>query len=397
MRAAARPFAIVASWARSAGLIAALASTSTSLAQTTTGPFTVETSAAECSACHREPFTEWSTGTASHATTDPMAVESGGTVRASVHTLAYQDAVFRDEAAAMGDPYVCERCHVPSSAFYASQTRGVYAPSSRRPDAPNAMEGVTCVSCHVDTAGAIRIPAITPAAGAEAPPHPLVADPWMGTSAFCGTCHQDTVWGSLTSTFQEWQQGAFAARTCQSCHMMGQEHVWPGGHSSKGRKSGLALVVPTTASSGSVLAVSVRNLHAGHNVPTGDTFRAFQLRVSVKDSAGKEVVNKAVAVAPAIQTPFFVGEEVRPRMDPVPASGARPLELGVLPAGTYTVTTTLTYQITREVVLKYPQKSVTVTPTPELAVGTWSDRLSVCAPGAPCTPATVLHDPGTGF
>lgn len=382
------------------GLIVALGAPTAAFAQSLS--FTQETPSATCGQCHQEQYAQWSTGSAEGKTTDAMAVVGGGTARASVHALTWQDALFRDEAAAMGDPTMCQRCHLPTTAFDAGHSRGIYAPVSRGTNAANAADGVACVTCHLGNDGIIHV-----AEGARSglrhtgriaeDEHEVRDDPWMGTSEFCATCHQDRVFGSFTDTFAEWESGPLTNKTCQDCHMQDEGHAWPGGHSPQVRAAGLAVAVPTAGTTGATFRVGLRNLHAGHNAPTGDTFRSYLVRVTVKDGAGAVVVSKDVGVAPPIQTPIFSAIEVRDRLDPVPAGGERQLDLGVLPAGTYTVTTALSYQLTREVTLQYPRKQVPVEPSPELAVGTWTDRLTVCASASPCAAATILHDPGQGF
>ena len=99
-------------------------------------------------------------------------------------------------------------------------------------------------------------------------------------------------------------------------------------------------------------------------------------------------------MAAEIRTPIFYAEEVRTRLDPVSVHGAREMALDSLPAGSYTLTTELSYQLTREVTLQYRRKSEHVEPSPELAIGSWTDALTICPSASPCAEATTVHDPG---
>lgn len=77
--------------------------------------------------------------------------------------------------------------------------------------------------------------------------HELAQDPELGTSAFCGQCHQvtnpdrllrddagmETTFAfPLDTTYEEWERSAFAtagpdARSCQDCHMIRKAGSWP--------------------------------------------------------------------------------------------------------------------------------------------------------------------------
>lgn len=355
--------------------------------------FTAHTSANECAECHNSQPNQWSTGAGQ---VDPIAVVGGGTATASIHALAWQDALFREESSSMGNPGMCQRCHIPTSAFDAHRSQLVYAPNSRGEGAPNASEGVTCVSCHLGADGLIHAPDDDrrEARIAEEDEHEVVRDPWMATAEFCATCHNDPVFGSFTRTYDEWADAPLNNKPCQSCHMYNGSHVWPGGHSASKREDGLVVEVPTRANEGDQLSLSLQNTRAGHNVPTGDTFRSYIVRVTITGANGQVVAEREAGVAAEIRTPIFYAEEVRTRLDPVSVHGAREMALDSLPAGSYTLTTELSYQLTREVTLQYRRKSEHVEPSPELAIGSWTDALTICPSASPCAEATTVHDPG---
>jgi hypothetical protein len=275
--------------------------------------------AAACGECHPDHAAEW---------------------RTSMHAYAMVDPVFQALTAVRqadldgAEDLFCQQCHS------AIGTRGgEIVPGFAFEDlSPIVMEGITCTSCHhvVDVArewnsGHVIDPASPlqgPYADATTPIHDTAKSELLGTSRFCGACH-DVVESSglpLERPYAEWAESPAAAEgvDCQGCHMPVVErpiareagvrrsriHRWVGvdvplaeGFVTADEEAAmrartaellagaatLRLATPSSAAPGSTfdVAVTVRNEVAGHNLPTGSTFlRQLWLEVVVRDALG---------------------------------------------------------------------------------------------------------------
>lgn len=123
-------------------------------------PTMPEEDAAECQSCHLDVAAHW---------------------EQSPHAHAYDDPVFQEQWAALGNPDDCLRCHTtgfePSTGLFSA-------------------EGVDCETCHGS-------------ASAEHPPEPV---PILAGPQQCGDCH--------TTTLGEWHGSGHAAAgvDCMGCH-----------------------------------------------------------------------------------------------------------------------------------------------------------------------------------
>ena len=143
--------------------------------------------------------------------------------------------------------------------------------------------------------------------------HEVRANPFLGTSEFCGTCHNEKdPWGLwVKATHLEWQESpqAKAGIVCQDCHMppaagnsapdMGGEerddirqHLFHGAHDA-GKLAGSVEVRlharQTEVENGStvVLVATVVNAKAGHMIPSGSAEeRVVWLHVEAEDASG---------------------------------------------------------------------------------------------------------------
>ncbi len=246
--------------------------------------------AASCGTCHADAYTAWRTSTHAHAWVDPQ---------------------LQAEMTKSGNRWLCANCHTPLLRQQASWVVGLEDDDVERPrlvpnpdhDAALQAEGVTCVACHLRE-GRIVGTGRTGTAGAAA--HALTVDPSMGTSAFCGRCHQAEArypgksFACTFTTEAEWAASwaADAGVPCQGCHMTAGAdgaagHAWPG--------SGLAKVpgqVPAAqpvprmdarldrTDAVPVLAVSLTNAYAGHPVPAGDPERFLAVVVVWRGAGG---------------------------------------------------------------------------------------------------------------
>lgn len=179
----------------------------------------------------------------------------------------------------------CLRCHAPlaeQKALLAQELGWPARPASPPPPhvpADLARQGLVCAACHVR--GHRRYgpapAAAAPAAAASVPHGGFEASGGFSDSAFCAHCHQFPDDGPRTAgklhedTYRQWQESAFAAReTCQSCHMPQRRHLWRGIHDPEMTRRAIELDWQLAGQPGRdlVAAVTVRNIGAGHHLPT---------------------------------------------------------------------------------------------------------------------------------
>lgn len=218
---------------------------------------------ATCLPCHAQVVDEW---------------------RASMHAVAFTDPQVR--APDQTDNFTkaeCIPCHAPAPLFEAgiAPDSRVLARVERRAD------GVDCLSCHAVGAGvAASRPGLSGACG---PQH----RPELSSEAACAACHNQH------QTHDEWRASPAAAAgiDCLDCHMppadrtgteagaprSGASHRFLGGRDREHALSGLA-VEPRVE--GAELSVTVRNVFAGHDLPTDSRNRALDLVVTLLDARG---------------------------------------------------------------------------------------------------------------
>ena len=156
----------------------------------------------------------------------------------------------------------CLRCHAPR----AEQQSEWFARTLSA-----ALGGVDCAACHV------RHGVRTGAKALDATPHGRVeARPLFKRSEFCAACHQFGPEGLalngklLENTYEEWKASRYARDnvTCQSCHMPGGRHEFPGIHDLGMTRVGLAVRASRTREG---ILVVATNSGAGHHLPTYTT------------------------------------------------------------------------------------------------------------------------------
>lgn len=301
--------------------------------------YTASTSATECMGCHIYEYVQWDEGQTGHLF--PTEVYTGGERTGAMHRLALLDETFHTHYVENREPDSCLRCHVPTTVYDVARTRAVYAPTSRSADAPNAEEGITCVSCHLDTEGNIRGEHAYTTSQAD---HAVVADTRMFRDGFslCQSCHGDPFYGALSSTYAQWDaQARSSGLTCVDCHMVSLDdfttpsHAFPGAHSETMVGQGYVAHWPQTLGAGEDFVLEVCNQFAGHNLPTGDQFRAYVFKVTVTGAAGG--FSEERRISPLFRTPVMVEGDEDGRYDPIPFLSCRDLEFPALRAGTYTV------------------------------------------------------------
>ena len=211
----------------------------------------------------------------------------------------------------------CNGCHAPL-AFLAGDV-----PPPRPEAGSRANESVSCDLCHTITGFEGDTPynfnwtvspgdtKVGPGRGGESPYHGIAKSAFLGTSEFCGTCHNEKSpydqW--VKSTHLEWREGPYAAEgvRCQDCHMpmaMGTaavdgdarlvaQHLFHGAHDAGKLAGAVELRMHPDRRAqrrGGVVRLSVQlfNAKAGHQIPTGSVEdRIVWLHVEATDAAGK--------------------------------------------------------------------------------------------------------------
>lgn len=209
-------------------------------------------SAAACAGCHAAEHAEWAQ---------------------SRHAVAWTNGIFQREF--LREPLDwCVRCHAP------------LAPGDLHSVDAVSAEGVSCAVCH------LRDGRMLAATKRPDSPHDTVAVAGFGSAAYCEGCHQFAFPvveedGSvhrytehpMQDTVAEFRAGAHKDRPgeCLGCHgNTPAGHRLPGGHDLGALQHAAELSVcrPDRRS----LRVTMRNVGAGHKLPTGDLHRAFRVR-----------------------------------------------------------------------------------------------------------------------
>jgi hypothetical protein len=270
--------------------------------------------AAQTCDCHSGFLGEWEQSMHAKALTDPL----------------YKTKVTEANAASGGKlgPF-CVKCHGPVATM-TGQT-GKVDPTKA------SGQGIGCSFCHqvtgataptnnvallVDPTGVYRAQIATPTA-----PHPTAFSAFHATSQICGSCHNVSHPGNglpIEATYTEWQGSpqAKAGVQCQGCHMsaapgqIGPSMGWDAGGGPRRpvyqmtfTGAQVALSNPTLAeamlqsaaelkleapgilegSKTTSATVTIKNVGAGHNLPTGLTeVREMWLQVNFVDSEGTE-------------------------------------------------------------------------------------------------------------
>jgi len=218
------------------------------------------TKSSDCQSCHAAEYAEWKSSMHGQAWTDPMVQGLSNGFRMSE----------------------CIDCHAPMPI----QQTGISARVAPRQHSRG--DGVDCLTCHLMDDGvsvaATRALDTSKTPGACKP----VLVPEMGKPAACAGCHN-----------QHWTVDELAAsglkETCADCHMPamqrgdrpGKSHVFPGAHSVEMHQKGVTLDL---AIENGALKATVKNVGAGHQVPTDARHRSYNLFLSAWDDRGNQLV-----------------------------------------------------------------------------------------------------------
>jgi len=246
-------------------------------------------SAQVCNACHGAVHDQWA---------------------GSGHATASSDPVWQQARTALGDPPLCNECHLPLQAQRTEVPRG---PGGSRSEANPAWdpglatEGVTCVACHL-RGDAIVGPRELPAGQA---PHKVRYEPALSTAEACAFCHQAALPGAeetpFLDTVGEWRASPFGAAgvPCQDCHMprtsgaiAGSRFAAFGAHGTSRTEAALGRAITLNLDvnaprlqRGQTLraTATVQNTGAGHAVPTGDPSHRLEVRFELLDGEDNPV------------------------------------------------------------------------------------------------------------
>jgi len=274
-----------------------------------------------CATCHDDFVATWSRSMHAQALTDPIYQY---VVRRAKREGGRKLATF------------CESCHAPIAVM------GRLEPLNQNALPPQAVEGVTCDFCHQISGTSSHLGnasfKVTPNGtkraqfdDAHSPAHRTAYSALHETSDFCGTCHNvaHPVNGlRLETTYSEWKSSSYAGNGvfCQDCHMTPgpgvtfpnpgaaaiggppREHVYTmtfaGGNVGLGdgpratanlrAAARIAIDAPAVARSGrdANVKVVVRNVGAGHDLPTGLTeVRQMWLEITATDRHGTQIAS----------------------------------------------------------------------------------------------------------
>ncbi len=275
-----------------------------------------------CLSCHQEIHSQWS---------------------GSMHRFAWENAFYQPdylqasrETEGFTDVF-CGECHAP----IARRTQQLPPPDGSRFD-DISKKGVSCDYCHTvrEVVEPVNVQTLSepgrvkrgPRGDGNSPYHDVEFSEIHTDPAFCGACHNvvhPTSGATVIDTYDDWKQGPYAEQgiRCQDCHMtpgpgveknpgkssfMGEErdhvatHFFPGGsaffHDRAGNsdKAELARKMldaaaeieaeTKTGEDGTELLVRVKNIGAGHKIPTGVTYiRKIWLEVTAYNEAGEAV------------------------------------------------------------------------------------------------------------
>ncbi len=219
-----------------------------------------------CLPCHAQVVDEWADSMHAQAFLDPQ-----------VRAPDQSDNFAKQE---------CLPCHAPAPIFQFGIEEGTrtVARVERRAD------GVDCLSCHALPDGGVA----ATRTGLAAPCAPQLREE-LSTQRMCYACHNQH------GTHDEWRASpaAAAGSDCLSCHMpgvtragaeagaprAGASHRFLGGRDRDYALAGLALE-HALVDEGRTLVVTLRNVFAGHNLPTDTRNRALDLVVTLYDARG---------------------------------------------------------------------------------------------------------------
>ena len=285
--------------------------------------------AGRCGECHGKMFDEWEVSAHARATSSPL------------FKAAMADAGTED----------CERCHAPLVAQIGRE--------------PAASEGVTCDVCHMlrdvkatADGGSFRLAIddmvkFGPRCDLKDHYfHRMGCSPEHDQAVICSACHWWERKGVPVFTeYPDWLAGPAAKTPCQSCHMPkerasiavgspvrdGVPHHGLLGLATDLRKRALGLTARVADDGGAlVVTVEVKNVNAGHFVPSGLPERRIVVSAKVGDVVQRHALGRVLVDATGAEAPFWRATKVGADTRIAPGATARETFVfpGVTAAGT---------------------------------------------------------------
>jgi hypothetical protein len=264
----------------------------------------------------------------------------------------------RESAGAAGAG--CDDCHAPLA-------------KRLRPGDLAVAEGVTCETCHnikavtVRRAGAgydLSLGRVKYGPLCDAKDHyfhRMGCSPLHAEATLCAGCHlyyRPLPGGGelpVFTEYEEWHEGPYQARECQSCHMPGSRvevadgfgvresvghHGWLGKQGDLRVRAIAASAVVTEVEGKLRIEARIENVGAGHHVPTGLPERRLVVRATAlaaggaKHATAERAFGRVLVDAAGKPAPFYAAVRVASD-DRIPAKQARKvlLELAAPPEG----------------------------------------------------------------
>jgi Cytochrome c554 and c-prime len=206
-----------------------------------------------CTSCHEEETKEWRGSYHQRANIDPAYVQA----------FAIEPSLF------------CRACHAPE------------ADPSKEPPLAVSELGVACVTCHVTEDGIVLAAERSDKLAVSPAPHPLRRSRAFAHQGGCANCHEfhfpmpggDDDAFFMQTTAREHLRSPAAEKACADCHMPIEK-----GHRSHSfahvrdpawlRKN---LDVTAEKSDDGLLRIKLVQPNPGHDAPTGDLFRRYEV------------------------------------------------------------------------------------------------------------------------
>ena len=255
--------------------------------------------ASSCIACHSDITTQW---------------------KQSAHRNALRNPNYQKKIATYANSPLCSQCHAPLQLQHFRLAESYVDADPLKPiftDNPNwdavlASESVGCASCHIRDG---KILGIEPNNNA---PHNITVSEELSSSSSCASCHQ-FAWKEfpfpMYNTFEEWRESPQAGANiqCQDCHMPPKatsnafaEVIQASHHFRQSIEQALSVSVDLqspiiTRAKEIPIHIQLRNIGAGHFIPTGNPWKQYTLILSITDEKGKDLITPQQHIIGRIQ------------------------------------------------------------------------------------------------
>lgn len=275
-----------------------------------------------CGDCHHTIYQQWLRSGHARSTTNKRFMDIyNGTDANGDHF--YQPGYRLDYPHSKGN---CSNCHAPTAA-----TKN-YIGVNINELGEVEKKGISCDFCHkvknihlkedfsVNT-GVMMMELLRPIKGQQIyfgpyddSPMPYAFSPEISKSTFCAPCHQGNFWGlPIYESYSEWLNSPYAEKgiQCQDCHMPSDSvttnivekgrivkrnsttihsHLLKSPDDRAFLESAVKMLIDTEINNNILqLKVKIKNVGAGHHIPTGQPMRNMILIVKAVDSKGNEL------------------------------------------------------------------------------------------------------------